>query len=43
MEGLSKGASASGKVKAGAIFVRICENFERRRGCGAYGVTTSRR
>ena len=43
MEGLRRGASASGRVSAGAMFVRICENFERRSGCGAYGVTTSRR
>jgi len=41
IEGLRRGASASGKVKAGAIFVRIWANFDRNKGCGVYGVTTS--
>ena len=43
IEGLRSGASASGSVNAGARLVRICENFDWRSGCGAYGVTTSRR
>jgi hypothetical protein len=43
MDGRSKGASASGRAKAGAILVRICENFDRSKGCGVCGVTRSSR
>jgi hypothetical protein len=43
MDGRRSGASASGKVKAGARLVRIWENLDRRSGCGVCGVTMSRR